>query len=216
MTPLPSTTSEVSDWSLTPEAATSRASRDLAELARVMSGGGVVVLSGAGLSTESGIPDYRGPTGAVRRHQPMTYQAFVNDPVARRRYWARSHVGWRQFAGACPNDGHRAVADFERLGIVSGTITQNVDGLHQAAGSQAVIDLHGRLDRVVCLDCRATSTRSALNARLAEANSLVASDRDAAEPGRRRRRAGRAARRLRHGRLRGLRRRAQAGRRLLR
>ena len=136
-----------------------------------MSGGGVVVLSGAGLSTESGIPDYRGPTGAVRRHQPMTYQAFVNDPVARRRYWARSHVGWRQFAGACPNDGHRAVADFERLGIVSGTITQNVDGLHQAAGSQAVIDLHGRLDRVVCLDCRATSTRSALNARLAEANS---------------------------------------------
>ena len=80
-------------------------------LADRVAGGGVVVLSGAGLSTESGIPDYRGPSGAaLRRHSPMTYQTFVGDPQARQRYWARSHFGWRAITGAAPNDGHRAVA----------------------------------------------------------------------------------------------------------
>ncbi len=128
------------------------------------------MLSGAGISTESGIPDYRGPSGAERRHAPMTYQAFLNDAVARRRYWARSHVGWQHFARAEPNDGHRAVADLEGRGVITATITQNVDGLHQAAGSREVIDLHGRLDRVVCLDCHATSTRESLQGRLAQAN----------------------------------------------
>jgi NAD-dependent SIR2 family protein deacetylase len=138
---------------------------------RLIQRGGVVVLSGAGLSTESGIPDYRGPSGAtLRRHAPMTYQAFVTDPVARRRYWARSHLGWQHMARAQPNAGHRAVADLERKGVVTGVITQNVDGLHQAGGSGAVIDLHGRLDRVVCLACFAGSDRRDLDLRLREAN----------------------------------------------
>ena len=129
------------------------------------------MLSGAGISTESGIPDYRGPSGAsLRRHAPMTYQAFRDDPVARRRYWARSHVGWQLMRTATPNDGHRAVAALEDRGLVVGTITQNVDGLHQAAGSREVIDLHGRLDRVVCLACGATSTRASLRERLDEVN----------------------------------------------
>jgi len=133
--------------------------------------GGVVVLSGAGLSTESGIPDYRGPSGAaLRRHAPMTFQAFVRDPAARRRYWARSHLGWRHMAQAQPNAGHVAVADLERSGVVTGVITQNVDGLHQAGGANGVIDLHGRLDRVVCLACGTLSDRRHLDVRLREAN----------------------------------------------
>jgi NAD-dependent SIR2 family protein deacetylase len=140
-------------------------------IARLMSRGGVVVLSGAGLSTESGIPDYRGPSGAaLRRHAPMTFQAFVRDPAARRRYWARSHLGWRHMAQAQPNAGHVAVADLERRGVVTGVITQNVDGLHQAGGSNGVIDLHGRLDRVVCLACGTLSDRRHLDVRLQEAN----------------------------------------------
>lgn len=137
----------------------------------LMARGGVVVLSGAGLSTESGIPDYRGPSGAAsRRHAPMTFQAFVRDPAARRRYWARSHLGWRHMARAQPNTGHVAVADLERSGVVTGVITQNVDGLHQAGGSDVVIDLHGRLDRVVCLACGTLSDRRHLDVRLREAN----------------------------------------------
>ena len=133
--------------------------------------GRVVVLSGAGISTESGIPDYRGTSGAsLRRHAPMTYQAFLGDPVARRRYWARSHVGWALMRNATPNDGHRAVAALEAHGLVVGTVTQNVDGLHQAAGSIEVVDLHGRLDRVVCLACRATVSRSRVRERLDVAN----------------------------------------------
>lgn len=145
--------------------------RAVDRLATLVADGGVVVLSGAGLSTESGIPDYRGPSGAaLRRAAPMTYQAFVRDPVARRRYWARSHIGWRHIAEAQPNSGHRAVAALERLGLVSGTITQNVDGLHQAAGASSVIDLHGRLDRVVCLSCGSLSDRHQLDRRLTEAN----------------------------------------------
>ncbi|HEU5267846.1 MAG TPA: NAD-dependent protein deacetylase [Jatrophihabitans sp.] len=136
----------------------------------VVQAGGVVVLSGAGLSTESGIPDYRGPTGALRRHGPMTYQAFVGSPQARRRYWARSHLGWRQIAHARPNAGHRAVAALQHRGLVDGIITQNVDGLHQAAGATGVVELHGGLDRVVCLGCGARSSRVALDARLRAAN----------------------------------------------
>ncbi|WP_328347080.1 NAD-dependent protein deacetylase [Micromonospora sp. NBC_00421] len=139
-------------------------------LAGLVAAGGVVVLSGAGLSTESGIPDYRGPTGAARRHTPMTYQTFTGDPVARRRYWARSHLGWRLIARAAPNDGHRAVARLQAAGLVDGVITQNVDGLHSAAGSRQVVELHGRLDTVVCLRCGDRTSREDLDRRLVAAN----------------------------------------------
>jgi NAD-dependent SIR2 family protein deacetylase len=140
------------------------------ELARLIAGGGALILSGAGLSTESGIPDYRGPTGLARRAQPMTYQEFTGSAAARRRYWARSHYGWRHVAGASPNAGHHAVAELQRRGLLSGIITQNVDGLHQAAGAQGVIELHGRLDRVVCLGCGQRTSRETLAQRLRAAN----------------------------------------------
>ncbi|MFC4017451.1 NAD-dependent protein deacetylase [Micromonospora sp. GCM10011542] len=132
--------------------------------------GGVLVLSGAGLSTESGIPDYRGPSGAARRHTPMTYQAFTRDPLARRRYWARSHLGWRLIARAAPNAGHRAVAQLQHAGLIDAVITQNVDGLHAAASSASVVELHGRLDEVTCLDCGNLTSREELDRRLREAN----------------------------------------------
>lgn len=141
-----------------------------ASLAGLVAGGGVVVLSGAGLSTESGIPDYRGETGRRRRAEPMTYQAFVGGEAARRRYWARSHLGWRHIAGAAPNDGHRAVAALQSRGLVEGIITQNVDGLHQAGGAREVIELHGGLDRVVCLSCGQRTPRERLDRRLQAAN----------------------------------------------
>lgn len=143
---------------------------DLAPVADALGAGGVLVLSGAGLSTESGIPDYRGEGGSLSRHTPMTYQDFTGSPRARRRYWARSHLGLRTFGRARPNAGHRAVAAFGRHGLLSGVITQNVDGLHRAAGSEGAVELHGGLDRVVCLSCGDLSPRAALAARLEEAN----------------------------------------------
>ncbi|MFE1508604.1 NAD-dependent protein deacetylase [Streptomyces sp. NPDC058726] len=143
---------------------------DLEPVADALRLGGVLALTGAGISTESGIPDYRGEGGSLTRHTPMTYQDFTGSAGARRRYWARSHLGRRVFARARPNSGHRAVAAFERQGLLSGVITQNVDGLHQAAGSEGVVELHGGLDRVVCLSCRALSPRAELAARLEEAN----------------------------------------------
>jgi NAD-dependent SIR2 family protein deacetylase len=143
---------------------------DLTALAELVGRGGVVVLSGAGISTESGIPDYRGETGRARNATPMTFQAFVADPQARQRYWARSFVGFRLMAGAEPNDGHRAVVDLQAHGLLDGIVTQNVDGLHQAAGARDVVELHGGLDRIVCLHCGETSARSELDERLREAN----------------------------------------------
>jgi len=140
------------------------------DLLDLVSRGEVAVLSGAGLSTESGIPDYRGPTGATRAASPMTYQEFTGSPQARQRYWARSHLGWRSIAGAAPNPGHRAVADLQAGGLVAGIVTQNVDGLHQAAGAQDVLELHGALGRVVCLACGDGSSRESLSGRLNEAN----------------------------------------------
>ncbi|WP_370116461.1 NAD-dependent protein deacetylase [Streptacidiphilus sp. MAP12-33] len=137
---------------------------------RVLRDGRVLVLSGAGLSTESGIPDYRGEGGTLRRHTPMTYQDFVGGEDARRRYWARSHLGWRSIGAARPNAGHLAVAALARHGCVTGVITQNVDGLHQAAGSRGVVELHGSLARVVCLSCGATGARAELDRRLRLAN----------------------------------------------
>ncbi|MFG2621373.1 NAD-dependent protein deacetylase [Streptomyces sp. NPDC048507] len=145
-------------------------STDAEPVAEALRGGGVLVLSGAGMSTESGIPDYRGKGGSLSRHTPMTYQEFTASARARRRYWARSHLGWRTFGRARPNAGHRAVAAFGRHGLLSGVITQNVDGLHQAAGSEGVVELHGSLERVVCLSCGAFEPRRELAGRLAEAN----------------------------------------------
>ncbi len=132
--------------------------------------GDVLVLSGAGLSTESGIPDYRGPTGAARPSTPMTYQAFTGSPQARQRYWARSHLGWRSISRAVPNAGHVAVARLQGAGLLAGIVTQNVDGLHQVAGAADVVELHGALDRVRCLSCEEVSSREALEVRLTEAN----------------------------------------------
>jgi NAD-dependent SIR2 family protein deacetylase len=139
-------------------------------LVEFLSRGNVTVLSGAGLSTESGIPDYRGPSGQARPAQPMTYQAFTGSGQARQRYWARSHLGWRHIVGAGPNPGHRAVAELERRGLVSAVITQNVDGLHQAAGAVSVTELHGSLHRVVCLSCWQRTSRLSLDTRLRAAN----------------------------------------------
>jgi NAD-dependent SIR2 family protein deacetylase len=132
--------------------------------------GDVLVLSGAGISTESGIPDYRGPTGRARRAEPMTYQEFIRSPAGRQRYWARSHLGWRSVAGAAPNAGHRAVAELDRRGLLTGVITQNVDGLHQAAGARHVTELHGNLGWVVCLGCGRRTPRTDLDRRLRAAN----------------------------------------------
>ncbi|MFC9941434.1 NAD-dependent protein deacetylase [Streptomyces pratensis] len=143
---------------------------DLTPVADALRTGGVLVLSGAGISTESGIPDYRGEGGSLSRHTPMTYQDFTASDQARRRYWARSHLGWRTFGRARPNTGHRAVAALGRHGVLSGLITQNVDGLHQTAGSGDVVELHGSLERVVCLSCGALSPRRELARRLEEAN----------------------------------------------
>lgn len=134
---------------------------DAVELLR---GSRVAVLTGAGLSTDSGIPDYRGPDSPPRN--PMTYQQFVGDPAFRRHYWARNHVGWRFVHRTQPNPGHRALASMEAHGVVVGVITQNVDLLHEQAGSRRVIDLHGRYDRVVCLRCGRTVSRAELAERL--------------------------------------------------
>jgi NAD-dependent SIR2 family protein deacetylase len=142
----------------------------VAALRDLVDAGGVVVLSGAGISTESGIPDYRGPSGALRTSQPMTYQTFVGDPVARHRYWARSYLGWRQISSARPNDGHRAIAELQQRGDLDGIVTQNVDGLHQGAGARDVIELHGGLDRTICIACHDRAPRRDLDARLRAAN----------------------------------------------
>ncbi|QZN87691.1 NAD-dependent deacetylase [Cellulomonas sp. C5510] len=134
----------------------------------LLRGSRVAVLTGAGLSTDSGIPDYRGPDSPPRN--PMTYQQFVGDAAFRRHYWARNHVGWRYVHRTHPNAGHRALASLEAHGAVVGVITQNVDLLHEQAGSRRVIDLHGRYDRVVCLRCGRTVSRAELAERLEAAN----------------------------------------------
>ena len=124
----------------------------------------LVVLTGAGLSTDSGIPDYRGPGSPART--PMTYQEFVSGPAARQRYWARSHLGWGRMRSADPNPGHHALT---RL-APDLLITQNVDGLHERAGSPRLVALHGRIADVVCLSCRGVTPRTALHERLAALN----------------------------------------------
>src|SRR5690606_20693265 len=129
-----------------------------------------VALVGAGCSTESGIPDYRGPGSIGRVRRPIQYREFIGSPAVRVRYWSRSMVGWPRIRAARPNAGHRALAALEHAGTVSGIITQNVDGLHQAAGSRNVVELHGTLDRVVCLVCGEMDGRAAYQERLLLAN----------------------------------------------
>jgi NAD-dependent SIR2 family protein deacetylase len=135
--------------------------------AELLRGRSWVALTGAGISTDSGIPDYRGPTSI--RATPMQYSEFLGSADAQRRYWARSYLGWRRIGRAEPNLGHRALADLEAVGL-TGVITQNVDGLHAAAGSTRVINLHGDIASVVCLECGDRSKRSELQRRLRNAN----------------------------------------------
>jgi NAD-dependent SIR2 family protein deacetylase len=142
---------------------------DYGRLRDLVAAGGVTVLTGAGMSTASGIPDYRGPDGS-RRVQPMQYAEFLASSENRRRYWARSYVGWARFRSAGPNDAHRAVAALQQAGNVEELITQNVDGLHQAAGSRHVIELHGNLTDIVCLNCEERFDRGEVHRWIAEAN----------------------------------------------
>ncbi len=128
------------------------------------------VLTGAGCSTDSGIPDYRDDGGDWKRRQPIRYAEFTRSEGARKRYWARSMIGWPRMAAAQPNAAHHALAALEADGLLDLLVTQNVDGLHQAAGSRRVLDLPGRIADVICLDCRARSSRDALQARLLAAN----------------------------------------------
>jgi NAD-dependent SIR2 family protein deacetylase len=138
------------------------------QLLSMLDGRTVAVLTGAGMSTDSGIPDYRGPKSPPRN--PMTFQQFIGDAEFRRHYWARNHVGWRHMDAAVPNDGHRALTRLERAGVVTGIITQNVDMLHTKAGSRNVIDLHGVYARVRCLNCERLVSRFELARRLDRAN----------------------------------------------
>ena len=148
----------------------------------------VLALTGAGCSTDSGIPDYRDANGDWKHARPVMYQQFIGSEATRQRYWARSLVGWRRISTAMPNRAHLALARLEAAGFVSGVLTQNVDGLHTRAGSPDVIDLHGRLDTVQCLSCGALSDRADFQVRLEHANphltnlipSAIAPDGDAA------------------------------------
>jgi NAD-dependent SIR2 family protein deacetylase len=130
----------------------------------------IFVLTGAGISTASGIPDYRGPDGLWKRSAPITYQAFMRDPAMRARYWMRSFIGWPAVAHAQPNRAHEALMELESQGRITMLVTQNVDGLHARAGHRDVIDLHGRIDQVVCLDCESRVDRLDVQRRLRDAN----------------------------------------------
>jgi len=157
------------------------AEQDYRTLRSLVGRGGVTVLSGAGMSTASGIPDYRGPDGS-RRVQPMQYAEFLASAENRRRYWARSYVGWSRFRAAGPNEAHHAVAALQRSGHVEELITQNVDGLHQAAGSTGVIELHGNLTDIVCLTCEERFDRAVVHRWIAEANPGFTAESDQIRP----------------------------------
>ncbi len=137
-------------------------------MGRLLAGRRWLVLTGAGVSTDSGIPDYRGPGAPVRT--PMTYQEFVSGPMAQQRYWARAHLGWGRIGHAEPNATHHRLAAMEAAGQLTGLITQNVDGLHRRAGHRDLVELHGRIDRVICLDCGESTSRGRLRRRLDELN----------------------------------------------
>jgi NAD-dependent SIR2 family protein deacetylase len=139
-------------------------------LAALLARGPALVVTGAGISTDSGIPDYRDAAGRLRHAAPMTYDRFRSSAAERQRYWARSHLGWPRFAAARPNVSHLVVADLQRSGRLAGVVTQNVDRLHTVAGAQGAIDLHGRLDRVVCLGCGGRRPRLEVGLRLDAVN----------------------------------------------
>jgi len=139
----------------------------------IQSHNNIVVVTGAGVSTASGIPDYRDAKGDWKHSQPMEYKDFVATEYARQRYWARSALGRTRFKQAKPNAAHLALAELEAMGRISMLITQNVDGLHQMAGSQNVIDLHGRLDSVLCLQCRTRSNRDVVQSYLMQRNPFL-------------------------------------------
>ena len=139
-----------------------------------LAGKSIVVLTGAGVSTESGIPDYRGE-GKTERH-PMTFDVFMGTESARARYWARSYVGWSVIANAKPNGSHFALAQAESLGRISHIITQNVDSLHQQAGSKKVTELHGRLDQVICMSCRNLIDRMKMDHLIEKLNPFIQKD----------------------------------------
>jgi NAD-dependent deacetylase sirtuin 4 len=143
---------------------------ELDALGAVFTRGTVAVLTGAGLSTESGIPDYRGPESRQRARRPVQYQEFLKNAAARRRYWARSMLGWPRFAAARPNTGHAVLGRLEARGFVSGVVTQNVDGLHRAAGSVRQVELHGALREVICLECGRLMARAELQHELERHN----------------------------------------------
>ena len=151
-----------------------RGAGPVAALAERLRAGQVVVLSGAGVSTESGIPDYRSPESIARARRPISGPEFDRSAALRRRYWARALVGWESFRRARPGPAHHAIAALEAQGIVSAVITQNVDRLHQQAGSRSVIELHGALAEVACLTCGALEGRDALQARMRAANAVWA------------------------------------------
>lgn len=139
-------------------------------LSALLAGKRFAALTGAGISTESGIPDYRGPETARRARNPILGREFARSADVRRRYWARAFVGWERFSRAAPNAAHRALAELEARGALAGLITQNVDRLHHAAGSRDVVELHGALAEVVCLACQSVSSRAALQERLKAKN----------------------------------------------
>jgi NAD-dependent deacetylase sirtuin 4 len=153
-----------------------------AAAADVLRGRTLAILSGAGLSTESGIPDYRGPGTRERARNPIQHRAFLNDPLTRARYWRRSLEGWPRFSAAAPNAGHAAVARLEHAALTTGVVTQNVDGLHQRAGASDVVELHGTLSRVRCLSCGAHVARADLQERLLALNPGFAPDAAARPP----------------------------------
>lgn len=140
----------------------------LAPVVELLRGRTTTALTGAGLSTDSGVPDYRSPGSPPRR--PITYQEFISSAQSRRHYWARNHLGWRFIRAVVPNEGHRALAELEHSGAVNGVITQNIDLLHLKAGSRNVIHLHGRYDRVLCLNCDAVISRERLDRDLTDLN----------------------------------------------
>src|SRR5690554_6253048 len=144
----------------------------LAAAADALSGRRIAVLTGAGISTDSGIPGYRGAGSTPR--SPMTIADFLGDEQYRKRYWAGSQLGWSRFGTVKPNEGHRVLAELERAGIVAGVMTQNVDSLHQRAGSAKVIELHGSSDRVRCLLCGQLYSREAIAETIADANPWLA------------------------------------------
>ncbi|MBF4634057.1 NAD-dependent deacetylase [Agreia pratensis] len=144
---------------------------EIDEAVAALSGRRIVVLTGAGMSTDSGIPDYRGE-GAPKRN-PMTFDQFRESHDYRRRYWAGSHLGWKMFHAARPNAGHRVLAELEDAGVVSGVITQNVDGLHARAGTTHLVDLHGSMDRVLCLNCGQAFARASIAERISADNPWV-------------------------------------------